>query len=142
MKSTVLLSFLFFAVLSAAAALHPAAARADFRLCNESGSQIVAAIGYEDSSSDPKWLARGWWVIDSGSCAIAIAGAIPDRYMYVYAHTTDNDNQWTGTYTFCTVPDKFEIWGVNDDPCNGGTLEHFREIDTGGNADYTYTFTT
>lgn len=139
MKSTALLAFIFFGVFTAAAALHPAPARADFRICNHAGAQVVVAVGYIDTSSNPQWLARGWWVIDDGDCATAIGGAIPDRYIYVYAHTTDNERHWTGDYTFCTVPDKFEIWGTNDDPCNGGTLEHFQEVDTGSSSDWTYT---
>ncbi|HUY41428.1 MAG TPA: DUF1036 domain-containing protein [Candidatus Dormibacteraeota bacterium] len=138
---TVALSFVFFAVVCAASILHPATARASFRLCNNSEEQVNASIGYKDMGHPGhNWFSRGWWVIAPGNCATAIGGDVPVRYMYVYAYTAGNARVWAGQYTFCTVSDEFEIWGPENDPCTGSTLSHFIEVDTHGQTDWTYTF--
>jgi len=50
-------------VLLLAASAHPA--KADFRLCNNTGSRVGVAIGYKDNEG---WTTEGWWNVSSRSC--------------------------------------------------------------------------
>ena len=44
------------AVLLLAASAYPA--KADFRLCNNTGSRVGVSIGYKDNEG---WTTEGWW---------------------------------------------------------------------------------
>jgi uncharacterized membrane protein len=142
MSKSLIASLLFFVGACFALAAHPAPARAAFTLCNQSGAKVYAAIGYHDASepTDLSWYSRGWWTLQPGDCKTPISGSIPVRYIYVYGETEGYTRYWTGNYSFCTVTDMFQIWGSDNDKCEGGTLRHFLEVDVGSASDYTYTF--
>ena len=44
----------------------PASARADFQLCNNTGSRVGVAVGYKDT--DGSWVTEGWWNLSARSC--------------------------------------------------------------------------
>ena len=48
-------------------------AKADFRLCNNTGSRVGVAIGYKDNEG---WTTEGWWNVSSRSCETLLRGAL------------------------------------------------------------------
>src|SRR6478736_7517342 len=57
-------------------------AKADFRLCNNTGSRVGVSLGYKDAEG---WTTEGWWNISSRSCETLLRGALVARYYYIYA---------------------------------------------------------
>ena len=48
-------------------------AKADFRLCNNTGSRVGVSIGYKDGEG---WTTEGWWNVSSRSCETLLRGAL------------------------------------------------------------------
>src|SRR5437773_8868545 len=57
-------------------------ARADFRLCNNTGNRVGIAIGYKENEG---WTTEGWWNISARSCETVLRGALVARFYYIYA---------------------------------------------------------
>ena len=81
------------AVLTAALAVSAPPAKADFRLCNNTGSRVGVAIGYKDNEG---WTTEGWWNVSSRSCETLLRGALVARYYYIYAVDYDRGGEWSG----------------------------------------------
>ena len=79
------------AALLLAASAHPA--KADFRLCNNTGSRVGVSIGYKDNEG---WTTEGWWNVSSRSCETLLRGALVARYYYIYAVDYDRGGEWSG----------------------------------------------
>jgi len=79
------------AALLLAASIVPA--KADFRLCNNTGSRVGVAIGYKDNEG---WTTEGWWNVSSRSCETLLRGALVARYYYIYAVDYDRGGEWSG----------------------------------------------
>jgi uncharacterized membrane protein len=124
------------AALFVIAAAHPAPAKADFKVCNQSSESISVAIAYHDQDAG-NWVSRGWWNVDPGTCKVPVAGDLKDRYYYLYG---DGDQHyWGGEHSFCVDnSDKFTL-NEADTTCDYD-YEGFLEVDTGDATGYTYTF--
>ena len=117
-------------------AMHPAAAQADFKVCNQSGEHISVAIAYHDAEAG-NWVSRGWWNLNDGECKTPVGGDLKDQYYYLYA---DGDQHtWTGDHEFCVDSDNAFTLDESDTTCDY-TNERFFEIDTGNDVSFTYTF--
>ncbi len=83
-------------------------ARADLKLCNATASRIGVSIGYQDPTG---WATEGWWNITSQTCETLLKGAVPSRFVYVYAVDYDRGGEWAGTNFMCTADKSFAIRG-------------------------------
>ena len=116
------------ALVMAAVALTAQPARADFRLCNNTGSRVGVAIGYKDADG---WTTEGWWNLPSRTCETILKGNLVARYYYVYAIDYDHGGEWMGQAFMCTRDKEFTIRGISDCLARGFDRTGFFEVDTG-----------
>ncbi len=108
------------------------------RFCNSTEVIHSVSIGYEN---DKGFLSEGWWNLDPGECAVAIAGALQKRYYYYRTEVDGGPFEGEG-YMFCTSPEVYSIQGDTDCEARGYDTEAFSEIDTGPTATgYTFYIT-
>lgn len=114
------------------------AARADFRLCNNTGSRVGVALGYKDAEG---WITEGWWNISSRSCETLLRGALVARYYYIYAVDYDRGGEWAGHAYMCSRDKEFTIRGTEDCLARGYDRTGFFEVDTGEQRSWTVQLT-
>src|SRR3569833_1304384 len=102
-------------------------ARADFRLCNNTGSRVGVAIGYKDAEG---WTTEGWWNISPRSCDTLLRGALVARYYYIYAVDYDRGGEWSGHAFMCSRDKEFTIRGTDNCLARGYDRTGFFEVDT------------
>src|SRR4030095_10222724 len=56
-------------------------AKADFRLCNNTGNRVGIAIGYKENEG---WTTEGWWNISARSCEAVVRGGGGWRLFYLH----------------------------------------------------------
>lgn len=110
------------------------AARAELKLCNSTSSRIGVAIGYQDTRG---WMTEGWWNIGARSCESLLKGAMPSRYIYVYAIDYERGGAWTGKHEMCVGKRSFAIRDVKDCTGRGFDTAKFYEVDTGSATNWT-----
>jgi uncharacterized membrane protein len=103
------------------------AARADFRLCNNTGSRVGIAIGYKEGEA---WTTEGWWNLSSRSCETLLRGLLTSQFYYIYAIDYDRGGEWSGKAFMCTRDKEFTIRGVDDCLARGFDRTGFFEVDT------------
>lgn len=108
-------------------------ASAELTLCNEAPFSISTAVGYRESG---QWHSRGWYNIEPGQCAVAVGGALANRYYYVHGYGTDG-HTWGDDYSFCTKDAAFTITGQGDCAARGYASKKFYSVDTGNAQSYT-----
>jgi uncharacterized membrane protein len=113
------------ALMLVAASAHPA--RADFRLCNNTGSRVGVALGYKDAEG---WTTEGWWNISARSCDTLLRGALVARYYYIYAVDYDRGGEWSGHAYMCSREKEFTIRGTDNCLARGYDRTGFFEVDT------------
>jgi uncharacterized membrane protein len=114
--------------LAAAPLMASGAARADFRLCNNTGSRVGIALGYKDAEG---WVTEGWWNVSARSCETLLRGGLVARYYYVYAVDYDRGGEWSGHAYMCSRDKEFIIRGNENCLARGYDRTGFFEIDTG-----------
>jgi uncharacterized membrane protein len=107
--------------------LAPAAAQADFRLCNTTKSRVGIALGYQDGTN---WVTEGWWNVPASSCETLMTGTLVSRFFYVYAIDYDKGGEWGGKAFLCTKDREFTIQGVENCLARGFNKTGFFEVDT------------
>ncbi len=115
-----------------------APARADLRLCNNTGSRVGVALGYKDSEG---WTTEGWWNISARSCETLLRGALVARYYYSYAVDYDRGGEWSGHAFMCSREKEFTIRGTENCLARGYDRTGFFEIDTGQQRSWTVQLT-
>lgn len=115
-----------------------APAKADFRLCNNTGSRVGVAIGYKDAEG---WTTEGWWNISARSCETLLRGALVARYYYLYAVDYDRGGEWSGRAYMCSREKEFTIRGTDNCLARGFDRTGFFEIDTGEQRSWTVQLT-
>jgi uncharacterized membrane protein len=113
-------------------------ARADFRLCNNTGSRVGVSIGYKDAEG---WTTEGWWNISARSCETLLRGALVARYYYIYAVDYDRGGEWSGRAYMCSREKEFTIRGTDNCLARGFDRTGFFEIDTGEQRSWTVQLT-
>ena len=113
-------------------------ARADFRLCNNTGGRVGVAIGYKDAEG---WTTEGWWNIPGRSCETLLRGGLVARYYYIYAVDYDRGGEWSGHAFMCTREKEFTIRGTDNCLARGFDRTGFFEIDTGQQRSWTVQLT-
>ena len=111
-----------------------APAQANLRVCNNTHMLVNFAIGY---NAGERFATEGWWTMTPGSCSTPWRGALPGRYVYLYATDIDGIDVLAGKVSMCVNRAKFKIYGVNDCWRRGLLAVNFVEIDAGGSADWT-----
>jgi len=124
------------AVLLVLASAHPA--RADFRLCNNTGSRVGVSLGYKDADG---WTTEGWWNISARSCETLLRGALVARYYYIYAVDYDRGGEWSGKAYMCSREKEFTIRGTENCLARGYDRTGFFEVDTGEQRSWTVQLT-
>jgi uncharacterized membrane protein len=119
----------FLSLLVLAVAATPAPARADFTLCNNTGSRVGIALGYKDPEGG--WTTEGWWNLSARSCETLLKGTLVARYYYIYAIDYDRGGEWAGRAYMCTRDKEFTIRGTEDCLARGFDRTGFFEVDTG-----------
>jgi len=107
--------------------MFPGQAKADFRLCNNTGSRVGIALGYKDQDG---WTTEGWWNLSARTCETLVKGALVARYYYVYAVDYDRGGEWSGKAFMCTRDKEFTIRGIEDCLARGYDRTGFFEVDT------------
>ena len=105
----------------------PGIARADLRVCNDTGVLAGVAIGYRVATG---WVTEGWWNIEGGSCQTLIEGNLQSRYYYLYAEDAQRGGRWTGEVNMCVASEPFKIVGFEDCFARGFQRAAFQEHDT------------
>src|SRR5499433_3179779 len=113
-------------------------ARADFRLCNNTGNRVGIAIGYKENDG---WTTEGWWNISARSCETVLRGALVARFYYIYAVDYDRGGEWSGQAFMCTREKEFTIRGTGDCLARGFDRTGFFEVDTGEQQTWTVQLT-
>ncbi|HVZ54075.1 MAG TPA: DUF1036 domain-containing protein [Pseudolabrys sp.] len=113
-------------------------AKADFRLCNNTGSRVGVAIGYKDAES---WTTEGWWNISARSCETLLRGALVARYYYIYAVDYDRGGEWSGHAFMCSREKEFTIRGTDNCLARGYDRTGFFEVDTSEQRSWTVQLT-
>jgi uncharacterized membrane protein len=113
-------------------------ARADFRLCNNTGSRVGVALGYKDAEG---WTTEGWWNLSARSCETLVKGQLVARYYYVFAVDYDRGGEWSGRAYMCTRDKEFTIRGIEDCLARGFERAGFFEVDTGEQRSWTVQLT-
>jgi uncharacterized membrane protein len=131
-------ALLLSAIALSALVVSAAPAEADFRLCNNTGSRVGAAVGYKDAQG---WTSEGWWNLPSRTCETIIKGDLVARYYYVYAIDYDRGGEWVGQAFMCTRDKEFTIRGISDCLANGFDRTGFFEVDTGEQKSWTVQLT-
>ena len=119
-------------------ALSAQAAKADFRLCNNTGSRVGVAIGYKDAEG---WTTEGWWNISARSCDTLLRGALVARYYYIYAVDYDRGGEWSGKAYMCSREKEFTIRGTDNCLARGYDRTGFFEVDTSEQRSWTVQLT-
>lgn len=113
-------------------------AAADFRLCNNTGSRVGIAIGYEDKEG---WTTEGWWNLSPRSCDTLLRGTLVARFYYIYALDYERGGEWSGRAFMCTREKEFTIRGIKNCLARGYDRTGFFEIDTGEQRSWTVQLT-
>ncbi len=121
----------------------PGEAKAEFKVCNQSGQDTHVAFGYPENGN---WYVRGWFVIANGTCQ-TVENA-PLRSSYYYLHAEDYDgNKWGGDANICTpwVQHRnsftMQVSREKNATCSppNKSLMTYRRINTGNARNFTYT---
>ena len=112
--------------------------RGDFRLCNQTESNVGVAIGYKREN---EWTTEGWWNVPSKTCRSIIQGPLVSRYYYLYAVDYDAGGKWGGSFQMCTQARAFTIAGYQNCIARGFEQTGFYEIDTGAQQSWTVQLT-
>jgi uncharacterized membrane protein len=124
--------------LVAALMLSSEAAKADFRLCNNTSNRIGLAVGYKENEG---WTTEGWWNLAARSCETVLRGALVARFYYIYAVDYDRGGEWSGQAFMCTREKEFTIRGTDDCLARGYDRTGFFEVDTGDQPSWTVQLT-
>ena len=103
-------------------------ARADFKVCNDTASNVGVSVGYRE---DEGWVTEGWWLVPANSCAPVVSGKLKSRYFYLFAEDEKDGGQWRGPVFMCTSNKQFRIQGLKNCYARGHEQMGFFEVDTG-----------
>jgi uncharacterized membrane protein len=115
------------AVLAVLLLLSASPAKADFRLCNNTGSRVGIALGYKDAEG---WTTEGWWNVPARTCETLLRGALVARYYYIYAVDYDRGGEWSGRAYMCSREKEFTIRGIGNCLARGYDRTGYFEVDT------------
>lgn len=104
--------------------------------CNDTGSKVWAAIGYE---ADGETVSTGWFGIESRRCTRVVKGPLTHDVYYTFAETESGIGRryvWGGGRVLCTMDNRFTIREHKDCEKRGYVSTGFARIDAGGKPGY------
>jgi len=131
-------SLTLFGVLVSSLLFFSVPAKADLRICNETGNLVSVALGYR---AERGWMSEGWWQAPPGDCRVLYQGDLEKRFYYLYAVDDIGGGAWDGSVFMCTRDETFTIFGVEDCLARGYERTGFFEIDTQNRTDWTMQLT-
>jgi uncharacterized membrane protein len=135
--------WLCLAVLAGVTAL-PGHALAALSACNKTSYVLETAVGFQTRGH---LASRGWFQIEPGQCRTLIDGTLDAKTYYTFAYSSPvhigEMKYFSGAEPFCTEagPQDFNIAGQRDCDKRGFVQRGFARIETGGNGDWTTSFT-
>lgn len=106
----------------------PAAARAEFSVCNDSFDVLNLAVAHDPGDG---FLSEGWWTIAPNRCVVILREQLANRYVYLFATDVFNQALLDGSATFCVDDDRFRILGGEECWLRGHVAAPFAEVDIG-----------
>ena len=100
-----------------------------FTVCNDSKSNLVAAVG-ENFGGDA--VSEGWWRIAPGGCARAVTTPLKEDAIWLSVQKPGGAALVTGSDQFCVAAQEFEIKGRDNCPARGYTAAGFARITVRG----------
>lgn len=120
-------------------------ADAALRLCNRTSHILYASTGGETGTTV---ATRGWMRIVPGACEAAIAGGLTAQRYFVYARSSQAHNgparAWGGHTGLCAKDTDYALeqpLGTPRCPSDDAFTVPFATVETGGQANWTTTFT-
>lgn len=109
-------------------------ARAEWRVCNRTGSLINLAVG---APAGADFATEGWWTVTPGSCSTPLHGPLKGRFLYLFATDINGADVTRGTVSMCVDSGKFRVVGISDCWRRGLQAANFVEIDTATATEWT-----
>ena len=131
---TLRLALVLACALPASTMLPVTPAFADLRVCNQTGNPISISLGYR---AERGWQSEGWWVANSGQCAIVFQGDLNSRFYYLYVADDIGGGAWDGDNFMCTRDETFTIFDTENCLARGYERTGFFEVDTQNRSDWT-----
>jgi uncharacterized membrane protein len=110
-----------------------ASAPAGYSICNDSDSNIWAALGLKEGND---WLSSGWWRVVPGACAKAITVPLTADKIWLHAEKAGQNLLVTGADKFCITNIEFETHGREKCMSRGLSEAGFAPTVTKGLAGY------
>jgi uncharacterized membrane protein len=107
---------------------------ADFRLCNNTSSQVGIAVGYKGRKD---WVTTGWLTLGPHNCGILLPGKLSNRFYYVRAVDYDGHRAWIGKIFMCSSDKEFSTHGTEECSSRGYERTAFLEVDTRDRPEWT-----
>ena len=119
----------------------PAAARAEYKLCNATSFVIRAAVAFRGSED---FVSAGWFTVYPGTCRPIIDKPLIESTYYIHARTVAGHQgpmrHWSGDDRFCIAPGDFDITGASECDKRGFDSAYFYAVDVGSAKTWTTTF--
>lgn len=125
----------------------PDAARAEFKVCNQTLNLYNVAIAVKKPDltigrdNTGVFYTEGWWTVPANACVQLVKEELTSRYVYLYATNIYGDDSLSGGEKLCIGSKKFVIahppgvlWNCW---VRGYQQAGFKEIDTGSARSWT-----
>lgn len=113
----------------------PAAAHAEFAVCNQTLDVVNIAVGQE---IDDIFQTDGWWTVGANQCVNVVQDELANRYIYIYATDVFGHPMLSGTTEMCIERRRFSVRGITDCWQRGLIAAKFVEVDTQDQARWTF----
>jgi uncharacterized membrane protein len=123
---------------TAFALLWPAAARAEFTVCNQTLDVVNLSIGQK---VDGSFQTDGWWTVGVNQCVNVIQDELTNRYVYIYATDAFGHAILPGSTDMCIDRRRFTIRGIDECWQRGHIAARFYEVDTQAQIRWTFFLT-
>jgi uncharacterized membrane protein len=125
-------------------ATDPGEASAWFQFTNQTNQPVYVVFQSYSPGCSGSWETRGWWLLNPGESKIVFGGdlqQVGSNFCYFYAESADGSLVWNGAYP-TSVPTTIFDWCLNTSNSDPATRTlGFREVNVGGNNNYTINLT-
>lgn len=112
------------------------AARAEYRLCNQTGYILDVALAIETEGAT---ATQGWFRVLPGACSAVLSGAAAGERFFVHTSTPsfygERPEAADISRMFCVLPGEFLLAGAETCRNNGGALVGFSEVTAEGDGE-------
>lgn len=109
-----------------------------YTLCNDTGSEVYAAIGQQMVSlKGIVYAARGWWTVAGGTCAQLMSDSVAGKKIWLRVERAKGAALVQGPAKFCVANIEFDIQGRERCAARGLTEAGFAQTHGGPAAGFT-----